>query len=176
MKKTLLALSLSTLALAACSKTNQNTTDSTSASQTAEVTASQVVETVASQVTETAASAVEAIKPSVEGNAQASLDWNGSYKGILPCASCEGIETKLTLNADKTYELSQTYLGKGDAKAIITKGKFSFDKTGNIAVLDEAAEKSQYFVSENHIIALDQDGNIIQGNLAKNYELQKQSH
>lgn len=174
MKKTILALSLCGLALTACSKTNQNPADTKTASQT-EVTASQVIETVASQVTETTASAVEAIKPPVEGNAQTSLDWNGSYKGLLPCASCEGIETQLTLNEDKSYELSESYQGKGDGKAIISKGKFTFDSTGNIAVLDEAADKRQYFISENRIIALDQDGNIIQGNLAKNYELQKQN-
>ena len=25
-----------------------------------------------------------------------SLDWNGEYQGLLPCADCEGIEIKLT--------------------------------------------------------------------------------
>ena len=38
-------------------------------------------------------------------NAKNSLDYIGTYKGILPCADCEGIETELELNSDKTYEI-----------------------------------------------------------------------
>ncbi|MDQ8934663.1 copper resistance protein NlpE [Acinetobacter rudis] len=177
MKKTLLVLSLSALALAACSKTKQNTADANSVSQTAEVTASQAatVETVASQAHDVNATSETPATSPVEGNAQLSLDWNGNYKGVLPCASCEGIETKLTLNNDKTYELSETYLGKGDGKPQVTKGKFSFNKAGDTVVLDAAADKRQYFVGENHIVALDQEGKKITGALAKNYELQKQN-
>ena len=174
MKKTLLILSLSSLALAACSKSNQTPTDASTASQAEAASQALVVE--ASQVTpaETASSQAEALTPPVEGNAQTSLDWSGTYKGSLPCASCEAIETKLTLNQDKTYVISETYQGKGDGKPFENKGKFSFDQTGNVITLDAAGDKRQYFISENHIIALDQEGKIIQGSLAKNYELQKQ--
>ncbi len=38
-----------------------------------------------------------------------SLDWAGTYSGVLPCASCEGIETELTLNQDGTYKLYTNY-------------------------------------------------------------------
>ena len=38
-------------------------------------------------------------------NAQNALDWNGTYQGLLPCASCEGIATELVLNDDGTYRL-----------------------------------------------------------------------
>ena len=34
-------------------------------------------------------------------NSRNSLDWNGVYKGVLPCADCEGIETVITLLNDK---------------------------------------------------------------------------
>lgn len=44
---------------------------------------------------------------------QNALDWNGTYKGTLPCADCEGIETELTLNLDGNYLYKATYLGKG---------------------------------------------------------------
>ena len=29
------------------------------------------------------------------------LDWDGTYKGVTPCADCEGIETTVTLNRIK---------------------------------------------------------------------------
>ena len=35
-------------------------------------------------------------------NAQNSLDWNGTYKGVLPCADCAGIEKEITLYKDQT--------------------------------------------------------------------------
>lgn len=174
MKKALLVLSLSTLTLAACSKSNQSPSETTS-SQAAEITASQVLaETPASQP-EASTTATDTANPPVEGNAQQSLDWNGSYKGVLPCASCEGIETVLVLNADKTYQLSEKYLGKGDEKPFESKGKFEFDQTGNVITLESTDGKRQYFVSENHVIALNPEGKINQGNLAKHYELQKQN-
>ena len=30
---------------------------------------------------------------SASDNSQNSLDWEGTYKGIIPCADCEGIKT-----------------------------------------------------------------------------------
>lgn len=172
MKKTLLILSVSALALAACSKSNQPSTDSNSASE-AEAASQAILATPASNtIAAEPVSQAEAVAP-VEGSAQSSLDWNGTYKGVLPCASCEAIETKLTLNQDKTYELSETYKGKDD-KPVISKGKFEFGKDGSVITLDAAAEKRQYFIGENHIIALDQEGKVIKGDLAKKYELQKQ--
>ena len=42
-------------------------------------------------------------------NAENSLDYEGTYKGVFPAADCPGIETTLTLNPDKTFSL---FLGK----------------------------------------------------------------
>lgn len=33
-------------------------------------------------------------------NSMTSVDWVGSYQGILPCADCEGIKTQIVLNKD----------------------------------------------------------------------------
>lgn len=49
-------------------------------------------------------------------NSQNSLDWQVTYKGITPCADCEGIETEVVLNKDLTYLIKTKYLGKGDGK------------------------------------------------------------
>ena len=101
MKKSIIAISLASLVLAACSKTeNKKVEEQTPAT------------------TEAVSEATEADTAHTTENA---LDWNGTYKGILPCADCEGIKTELELNSDKTYEIKETYLGKGDGKPFESK-------------------------------------------------------
>ena len=100
---------------------------------------------------------------------QNALDWNGTYQGIIPCASCEGIETRLSLSLDGSYALATTYLGKENQPAV-TKGTFKWDDTGSKIQLDSG---SQYQVGENQLFLLDIDGNRINGELAEHYRLQK---
>lgn len=107
-------------------------------------------------------------------NAKNSLDIIGTYKGILPCADCEGIETMITLNSDETYDMKTKYLGKGK-KVFDELGDYTWKEDGNTLVLEGIdSEPVQYFISENKLIRLDENGNKIEGNLAKNYELVKE--
>jgi uncharacterized lipoprotein NlpE involved in copper resistance len=116
--------------------------------------------------------AVEA--PMNSDNSQNSLDWQGTYKGVTPCADCEGIETEITLNADLTYTIKTKYLGKGDGKVFEEKGSFVWDKTGgSITLQARKGAPSQYKVGENRLIQLDREGNIISGALAEKYVLTK---
>ncbi len=108
-----------------------------------------------------------------EHNASVSLDWNGVYKGVLPCADCEGIETTLVLNSDKTYQLTQLYQGKETTGETLS-GTFEWDKSGNIVMLsDIIGASNRYFVGENTLTYLDMDGNKITGALADFYVLHK---
>ena len=47
-------------------------------------------------------------------NAKNSLDYVGIYKGILPCADCEGLETEIIINENATYSIKTKYQGKGN--------------------------------------------------------------
>ena len=58
-------------------------------------------------------------------DAQNSLDWEGSYFGVLPCASCPGINTTIKLNEDGTYEKTVEYLESDDTSET-THGKFTW--------------------------------------------------
>lgn len=109
-------------------------------------------------------------------NSQTSLDWPGTYFGVLPCASCEGIENWVTLNADGTFELKTNYLGLNDAREEIFTGTFEWDPTGSMVQLTGLIGNApgKYKVGENRIWHLDQDGNRIEGDLAEFYILQKQ--
>lgn len=101
-----------------------------------------------------------------------SLDWNGTYKGTLPCADCEGIETSLLLNLDKTYIVTTTYLGK-EGKPSEKSGSFKWNAKGNQITLD-GDKNQQYVVGENTLTKIDNEGTIIEGTLANQYVLSKE--
>ena len=112
----------------------------------------------------------------MSGNSKISVDWAGSYSGIIPCADCEGIFVVITLNENLTYEMTMDYLGKPANFEIIFKGDFSWNDQGSIITLDKEEEGMKMFkVGENRIIMLDINGNEITGELANNYILEKVS-
>jgi uncharacterized lipoprotein NlpE involved in copper resistance len=105
-----------------------------------------------------------------------SLDWSGTYQGVLPCADCQGIETSLTLNKDMSYLMTRKYLGK-DEQVFEQKGTFTWNSEQNTVLLsytDQAPKApNQYLVGENMLIQLDMEGKRITGDLADNYVLNK---
>ncbi|WBL42737.1 copper resistance protein NlpE [Algoriphagus halophytocola] len=107
-------------------------------------------------------------------NTETSVDWNGTYKGTVPCASCEGIEVTLTLNMDRTYKIVTNYLGRNDALEQENTGSFTWNESGSIITLEEVAQgPNQYKVGEGRIWQLDMNGEVIQGDLADHYILTK---
>lgn len=108
-------------------------------------------------------------------NSQNALDWPGIYKGITPCADCEGIETRISLNKELTFVIQTKYLGKGDGQVFEERGNFTWDKTGGIISLAGLKGKpSQYKVGENKLTQLDMEGKTITGQLADKYVLTKE--
>ncbi|MFC3879941.1 copper resistance protein NlpE [Algoriphagus namhaensis] len=108
-------------------------------------------------------------------NSQVSLDWNGTYKGTIPCADCEGIETTLTLNTDLTYVLVTNYLGRNDALEERNSGSFTWGESGSKITLENTGSgPHQYKVGENRLWHLDMNGEVITGDLADHYILTKQ--
>lgn len=102
-------------------------------------------------------------------NAENSLDWAGYYFGVLPCASCPGIKTSITLNEDSTFERTTEYMGEKDAETEIEKGTFQWAEDGTIITIKE----NKYLVGEGTLTSLDADGKVITGELAENYVLKK---
>jgi uncharacterized lipoprotein NlpE involved in copper resistance len=107
-------------------------------------------------------------------NSRNSLDWQGTYNGILPCADCEGIQTVILLNSDLTYTLKTKYLGKADS-VFESSGTFNWNDSGNTITLNniENNRSASYFVGENTLTQLDLKGNKITGDLANSYILKK---
>lgn len=67
-----------------------------------------------------------------------------SYKGVLPCADCGGIETSLFLQQDGTYILSEVYKVKAkDNQYFAQYGRWA--RTADKLVLTEADGEKRYF-------------------------------
>ena len=144
MKKTLLLLALPLL-LAACQTPSAPATDSTDTSTVVD-----------------------------SHTAENALDWPGRYAGLLPCADCEGIQTQLTLNADKTYVLEEHYVKNGRAlHPSKATGRFQFDaKKPSLIRLENTSPTRVYFIGEGYAEARDaQSRDKISSQL--NYRLQQ---
>jgi len=107
-------------------------------------------------------------------NARISVDWEGVYTGTIPSASGSGINVRLKLNMDQSYELRYIYVDRPN-NPFNWKGSFTWDNTGNIIILNVDKETPPYyFVSENKLIQLDMKGKPVTGKLADNYVLNKE--
>lgn len=114
-------------------------------------------------------------KNAMPDNSQTSIDWKGVYRGVLPCADCEGIETEITLNADLTYQKISIYLGKNE-EAFRESGTFIWDEAGSKITFENGEPKTaanQYLVGENMLFKLDANGKRIEGELKEKYQLKK---
>ncbi len=87
-KKIFFVLMLSSFVLTACSKSENQSSSTASTPEASAPTAT----TPASESTE-----VNALP--IGDTAETSLDWAGEYKGVFPCADCEGIKMELELKA-----------------------------------------------------------------------------
>jgi len=110
-----------------------------------------------------------------EHTSQNSLDWEGAYQGILPCADCEGIETKIQLKSDNKYIKSIKsikYLGK-DEKGDQYQRNFSWNASGSEITLESEEKPNTYKVMENAMMALDREGHLIRSQIEGDYKLKK---
>ncbi len=100
-------------------------------------------------------------------------DFYGIYQGIIPCADCEGIKTKITLLKDGSFNRTTEYLGKSE-ETFRDKGAFvENNQTSTIKVDLKDGGSQLYEIAENKLYHLDQEGNRITGELADNYMLLK---
>ena len=92
-----------------------------------------------------------------------------SWRGILPCADCEGIETSLFLEKDGTWVMNERYQGvREEPSSFASYG--SWARTADKLVLtDSQGEKSYYRAKGDALEMLDREGNPIESQF--NYTL-----
>jgi copper homeostasis protein (lipoprotein) len=99
------------------------------------------------------------------------LDWAGTYRGVLPCADCEGIETVVTLTGEGGFREHTRYLGKdADRTESSREGSLAWSEDGSTVTLAGDPPEA-YKVGENQLTRLALDGSAITGALADNYVL-----
>ncbi|GHT78668.1 lipoprotein involved with copper homeostasis and adhesion [Bacteroidia bacterium] len=111
---------------------------------------------------------------SMADNSRNSLEWYGTYTGVIPCADCEGIKTQVILTDSNTYTIRREYLGKKEA-VYTYSGTFTWSEDGGSISLkeDEREAATRFKVGENVLFQLDGEGKEITGDLANNYILVK---
>lgn len=100
--------------------------------------------------------------------------WSGIYNGFLPCADCAGIKTSLALNKNNSYVMITQFVGKSP-RDFVEKGKFVWNEEANRIILTprKGTTTHQYFVGEEMLIKLDNNGDLITGKLADKYILHR---
>ena len=97
----------------------------------------------------------------------------GSYLGIVPCADCDGVETRITLFADTSYQLVNNYIGKNPKD---TAG-LNVAKTGRFTLHNDTVHlvgfESKFLRTDTALIQLDASGQLFAGKLADKYILKK---
>ncbi|EJM0810102.1 envelope stress response activation lipoprotein NlpE [Escherichia albertii] len=93
-----------------------------------------------------------------------------NWRGVLPCADCEGIETSLFLEKDGTWVMNERYLGaREEPSSFASYGTWA--RTADKLVLtDSKGEKSYYRVRGDALEMLDREGNPIESQF--NYTLE----
>ena len=106
-----------------------------------------------------------------EHNPRNSLDWAGSYRGMIPAADSPGVDARITLNKVGTYIVTYQYAGKDEVFSF--SGYFKWNDPGDTVILDSHTLPPYYRVGENRLIQLDMEGNLVTGPLADGYILEK---
>lgn len=110
-------------------------------------------------------------------NSRNSLNWEGSYSGVLPCARCVGIDTFLKINRDHTYTLTQRYVNKGDviSDEIKNEGTFFWNEEGSIITFENIeGEINTFRVTELFLTPLNKNGIELRPETGNNFKLLKQ--
>ncbi|PMH43263.1 hypothetical protein BCU68_04560 [Vibrio sp. 10N.286.49.B3] len=85
-------------------------------------------------------------------SARTALDWNGIYKGSVPCSDCAGTNLLLELKMDGQYSLGRSYMDKMSAM-VMEEGEFTWNDAGNAVQVGEY----RFFVAENQLFLVASD-------------------
>lgn len=85
----------------------------------------------------------------------------GTFEGTLPCADCPGIDERLVLSADGSFELTDTYRERADATQVL-RGSWSLEPDGRSLRLDPgskaAADRLFAIEGDDGLVPLGADG------------------
>ncbi len=110
---------------------------------------------------------------SVAKPTQQALQWQGVYVGNLPCASCEGIESRVSLFDNGLFTKTDTYLGEKSGK-FTENGEIQWSADKKTIRLVSNDSTSVYQVKAGALVLLDENGQPATGAFSESYILKKQ--
>ncbi|MDO4695729.1 copper resistance protein NlpE [Porphyromonas sp.] len=98
--------------------------------------------------------------------------WVGTYEGVLPTASGEGVKVTISLNEDNTFASKEEYI---NADTVVdASGVIEWAEDGvKFTLVEESGEKKMYLLGEGTITVLNADGAVVEGEMADMYILRK---
>jgi len=83
-----------------------------------------------------------------------SLDWEGIYTGSYTTDSGNLMNVRMKLNKDQSFEANYQY-ADGSYNTININGRFQWDNSGSIIMIDVIDSPVHYKVAKNKLIRLD---------------------
>lgn len=106
-----------------------------------------------------------------EHNAKNSLDYKGTYNGILPSGLGDSLDVTIEIGDSTFVKTVKTF--KKKSHPIISTGVYVWNREGNTISLNGVAAPNQYFVGENTLNQLDSSGKKIENAESENFTLSK---
>lgn len=107
-------------------------------------------------------------------NSSNSLDVHGQYKGMIITSECAMVKTQLILEDNNNFILITENMEENAPRGIFrTDGKYSWNKAGNIIILDIKDQPLKFEVGENILYFLNQYEQRISNKYTKTYNLHK---
>lgn len=110
-------------------------------------------------------------------NSKNSLDWEGSYSGVLPCGDCVGVDTFLKINRDHTYTVIQKFVDSADvySEEVKNEGTFFWNEEGSSITLETVeGDINTFRVGELFLTPLNKNGIEVRPEPGNNFKLLKQ--
>ena len=99
--------------------------------------------------------------------------WTGTYRTVLPCNHCAGVQLNLTLYRDATYDLLTQELGTSNPP-ITRRGGFTFNNDETRIMLDANGQGRSFdILPPNRLRMLGRDGKPVTGPEAYRFILSK---
>lgn len=124
-----------------------------------------------------AVNTMEEMNQSVEGvplPGPSLIDSNlyGTYRGVLPCADCEGVQYKLSLSSDDQFELKE-YHADHSCEECTHRGNFNFDKERKRLRLPLDGKQMRFQFKDEFLFLLDEGGEPVVGEISESTFLSK---
>ncbi|HRP89495.1 MAG TPA: copper resistance protein NlpE [Edaphocola sp.] len=99
----------------------------------------------------------------------------GTYVGLLPCESCDGIKTSIILNDNNSFStVAEPINDTVFSMPVVDSGKFII-RDSVLELTDMGGIVRNYKITTNKLIQLDDDGKPLDGKGKLKYELEKET-